>query len=65
MKANLTLRMYLKATRPNKAGMLPIYARITINGERLEFTTKKYVDPKKNGISAACEQKETPKKPEH
>lgn len=47
MNATITIHMYARASRVNKTGELPISVRLTINGERTEFTTKKYVDPKK------------------
>lgn len=47
MNTTITIHMYARASRVNKIGDLPIYVRITINGERTEFTTKMYVDPKK------------------
>jgi len=47
MKTNLTVHIFTRTDRANKAGLLPIYVRITIDGKRSEFTTKKYIDPKK------------------
>lgn len=35
---------FVKRTRATKNGDLPIYARITINGERAEFTTQTYIE---------------------
>lgn len=39
--------IYTRSSRANTAGLHPIYVRLTVNGQRSEFTTKKYVDPKK------------------
>ena len=47
MNTNLTTHIYVRASRANKAGLYPIYVRITLNGNRSEFTTKKYIDPQK------------------
>lgn len=47
MKTNLTIHIYTRASRANAAGLLPVYVRITLNGNRSEFTIKKYVDPQK------------------
>lgn len=47
MKTKITLHIYAKSTKANAAGQFPIYIRITIDGKRLEFSTKKFVDPTK------------------
>lgn len=44
MKTKITLHIYAKSTKANAAGQFPIYIRITIDGKRLEFSTKKFVD---------------------
>lgn len=47
MKTKITLHIYAKSTKANAAGQFPIYIRITIDGKRLEFSTKKFVDSAK------------------
>ena len=47
MKIDLTTHIYTRAAKANKSGLHPIYIRITLNGKRSEFSTKKYIDPKK------------------
>lgn len=47
MNTHLTTHMYVRASRANAAGHYPIYVRITLHGNRSEFSTKKYIDPKK------------------
>lgn len=47
MKANLSVHMYARASKANATGHYPIYVRITIDGKRSEFSTKKFIDPKK------------------
>jgi len=47
MKAKITLHIYAKSTKANAASQLPIYIRLTIDGQRLEFSTKKFVDSAK------------------
>ena len=47
MKAKITVHIYAKSTKANLAGQLPIYIRITVNGQRLEFSTKKFVEAAK------------------
>ena len=46
MNAKIVLHIYAKASKANVAGRLPIYVRITIEGRRLEYSLKKFVDPK-------------------
>ena len=41
MKAKITVHIYAKTSKANKNGQLPIYFRLTVNGERFEFSTKK------------------------
>lgn len=36
----VTIYMYTRAVKANKAGLHPIYVRITIQGKRTEFSTK-------------------------
>ena len=37
---------FIKAARANKAGLCPIFCRLSQNGKRIEFTIKQMVDPK-------------------
>ena len=45
MKTKITLHFYAKSTKANAAGHLPIYVRLTVDGNRLEFSTKKFIEP--------------------
>lgn len=45
MKAKVTLHFYAKSTKVNANGQFPIYVRLTVNGDRTEFSTKKFIDP--------------------
>lgn len=47
MKTKITLHFYAKSTKPNTAGQLPIYVRLTVDGKRMEFSTKKFIDSAK------------------
>jgi hypothetical protein len=47
MKTKITLHFYAKSTKANAAGLLPIYVRLTVNGNRMEFSTKKFIDSSK------------------
>ena len=47
MKTKITLHFYAKSTKSNSAGQFPIYIRLTVDGKRLEFSSKKFIDPAK------------------
>ena len=47
MKAKITLHIYAKSTKASAAGQLPIFVRLTVDGKRLEFSTKKFVEKSK------------------
>lgn len=47
MKTKITLHFYAKSTKANAAGLLPIYVRLTVDGKRMEFSTKKFIDSAK------------------
>ncbi len=47
MKEKITLHFYAKSTKANSKGLLPIYVRVTIEGKRFEYSTKKFVTPTK------------------
>ncbi|MBN8642944.1 MAG: site-specific integrase [Flavobacteriales bacterium] len=47
MKTKITLHFYAKSTKTNAYGLLPIYVRLTVDGKRLEFSTKKFVEKTK------------------
>ena len=44
MKAKITLLIYAKTTKANTAGQLPIYIRLTVDGQRYEFSSKKFIE---------------------
>jgi site-specific recombinase XerD len=47
MKEKITLHFYAKSTKANLVGLLPIYVRITIEGKRIEYSTKKFIHSSK------------------
>jgi len=47
MKAKITLHIYAKTTKANATGQLPIYIRLTVDGQRFEFSSKKFIDKSK------------------
>jgi site-specific recombinase XerD len=47
MKAKTTLHFYAKSTKANSTGLFPIYVRLTVDGKRFEYSTKKFIQPSK------------------
>ena len=47
MLENQHILFYLPKEKINKKGLIPIYCRLTINGERITFSTHRYIAPKK------------------
>jgi site-specific recombinase XerD len=47
MKTKITLHFYAKSTKANTSGQLPIYIRLTVDGKRMEFSSKKFIDATK------------------
>ncbi|WP_134091066.1 site-specific integrase [Olivibacter sp. XZL3] len=46
MNTTITLHIYARAAKANAAGLHPLYVRITIDGKRTEFSSKKFINPK-------------------
>ena len=47
MNVKTTLHFYAKSTKANSDGLFPIYVRLTVDGKRLEYSTKKFIDQSK------------------
>jgi hypothetical protein len=47
MISSFNLNFALKKSKLLANGTAPIYIRLTINGDRIEFTTKRYIIPSK------------------
>jgi site-specific recombinase XerD len=47
MNTKLSILFFVKRTKTNVKGLLPIFIRVTVNGERIEFTTKRFTTPEK------------------
>lgn len=47
MKTKITLHFYAKNTKANANELLTIYVRLTVDGKRLEFYTKKNIEKSK------------------
>jgi len=44
MKAKTTLHFYAKSTKANAKGLFPIYVRLTVEGKRFEYSSKKFIE---------------------
>ena len=47
MNKFFNLLFYVKRTKTNSDGLAPVYLRITIDGARIEISSKRYVNPDK------------------
>jgi len=47
MNTKLSILFFVKRTKTNVAGLLPIFIRVTVNGERIEFSTKRFTTSEK------------------
>lgn len=45
MDANITNLFYIKRAKPNSKGLVPIFQRVTVNNQRIEKSTGKYIVP--------------------
>jgi site-specific recombinase XerD len=47
MNTKLSVLFFVKRTKTNPNGLLPIFFRVTVDGARIEFSTKRYTHPDK------------------
>jgi hypothetical protein len=47
MNKNFVVLFYVKGTKKNADGVSPIYLRITIDGSRVEISTKRHIEQRK------------------
>ena len=47
MNTTVSVLFYIKRSKANNEGICPIYARVTIQAKRFEFSTNKYVNPER------------------
>jgi site-specific recombinase XerD len=47
MNTKLSVLFFVKRTKTNPNGLLPIFFRVTVDGARIEFSTKRYAHPDK------------------
>lgn len=43
MSATISILFYAKKIKATKDGLVPIYMRVTVGGQRFEISTKRYV----------------------
>ncbi|MEZ0007145.1 hypothetical protein ABH942_002524 [Flavobacterium sp. 28YEA47A] len=63
MKAKVSLHFYAKSTKANTKGQFPIYVRLTVDGNRTEFSTKKFIEPSRDGHLKHRKRKARQRKP--
>jgi site-specific recombinase XerD len=54
MNTKLSILFFVKRTKTNVDGLLPIFIRITLNGERIEFSTKRFTTSEKWSVEGNC-----------
>lgn len=54
MNAKLSILFYAKRAKTTTDGLVPIYIRVTVDGERIEFSTKRYTHPDKWSVEGSC-----------
>lgn len=47
MQYDLNVLFFLRKKKMDKKGFVPIYLRITVNGERVELSINRKIEPKK------------------
>lgn len=52
MKTKIVNLFYVKRSKVNNSGQVPIYHRITVNGKRIDRSTGKFVEPAKWSVEA-------------
>jgi site-specific recombinase XerD len=54
MNTKLSILFYAKRAKTNTDGLIPIYLRVTVDGERIELSTKRFSHPDKWSIEGSC-----------
>lgn len=54
MNTKLSILFYAKRAKATSKGLIPIYLRVTVDGERIELSTKRYVQPEKWSVEGSC-----------
>jgi len=54
MNTKLSILFYAKRAKTNTEGLVPIYIRVTVDGERIELSTKRFTVPEKWSVEGSC-----------
>ncbi len=54
MNTKLSILFYAKRAKTNTNGLIPIYLRVTVDGERIEFSTKRFSHPDRWSVEGSC-----------
>ncbi len=54
MNAKLSILFYAKRAKTTTDGLVPIYIHVTVDGKRIELSTKRYTVPEKWSIEGSC-----------
>ena len=54
MNTKLSILFFVKRTKINVDGLLPIFIRVTLNGARIEFSTKRFTTSEKWSVEGNC-----------
>jgi site-specific recombinase XerD len=54
MKTQTSILFYLRKSRENKKGEAPVYMRVTVEGNRIDLTTNRFIHPDKWSTEAAA-----------
>ena len=54
MNTKLSILFYAKRAKTNTNGLIPIYLRVTVDGERIELSTKRFTHPDKWSVEGSC-----------
>jgi len=54
MNAKLSILFYAKRAKTTTDGLVPIYIRVTVDGERIELSTKRFTTPEKWSVEGSC-----------
>lgn len=52
MQTKISILFFIKRSKPNTNGLVPIYMRVTVNGRRIENSTSRFVNPDHWAINA-------------
>jgi hypothetical protein len=53
MNTKLSILFYAKRAKTTTDGLVPIYIRVTVDGERIELSTKRFTTPEKWSVEGS------------